>query len=279
MNDRPTLTLAYLAHAPESAALVLEQIDPREAAHFLDEIPARFAAPVVGFMSAWAGARCIELLSPHRAAAILQNLAFHDSAGLVRLIGAEKHEPVFDALPVRLARRLRNALRYPAGSVGAWIDPEIPSLPHAASVGDAIRSLGNAAVASHVFLHHHDSGRFAGSVALASLIRSNPARSLAELPVVRIQPLSSRATLSSVAFLQEWDDYLMLPVIGRNQAVVGGLSRASLRKGMQEHRTSRHSVPGSMTGHLVSALATTATGLLHVLAETDPSIRQEHKNA
>lgn len=274
-----TLTLAFLSHAPQSAAQVLNEIAPQQAAAFLEEIPARIAAPAVGYMSSWSAARCMELLSPHRAAAILQNLDFHDCAGLMRLIAEQGHAAVFEALPARLARRLRNALQYPAGSVGAWIDPEIPAFADTASVGDAARYLTNAPAASHVFLHYRDNGRFAGAVSVTTLMRSEPARALSELPLLRIRPLSSRATLTSVAFLDDWDDFLMLPVIGRSKTVVGGLSRASLRKGMHEHRSVRQVDPGTMTGQILSALATTCAGLLQVVVDTAQSPPKEQENA
>ena len=278
MTDQ-TLTLAFLSHAPQSAAQVLNEIAPRQAAAFLEEIPARIAAPAVGYMSSWSAARCMELLSPHRAGAILQNLDFHDCAGLMRLIAGPRHAALFDALPARLARRLRNALKYPAGSVGAWIDPEIPAFADTASVGDATRYLANASAASHVFLHYVDNGRFAGAVSVTALMGSQPARSLSELPLLRIPPLSSRATLTSVAFLDAWDEFLMLPVIGRSKTVVGGLSRAGLRKGMHEHRKVREVIPGTMSGQILSALATTCSGLLQVVVDTRQSPQQEQENA
>jgi len=278
MIDR-TLTLAFLSHAPESAAQVLNEIAPRQAADFLEEIPARIAAPTVGYMSSWSAARCMELLSPHRAAAIFQNLDFHDCAGLMRLLAAEQLAAVLDALPARLARRLRSGLRYPAGSVGAWIDPEIPAFADSASVGEAVLYLTNASAASHVFVHYKDNGRFAGAASVTSIMRSEPERALSELPLLRIRPLSSRATLASVAFLDAWDEYLMLPVIGRSKTVVGGLSRASLRKGMHEHRRAREVSPGTMTGQILSALATTCSGLVQVVVDTRQSPQQEQKNA
>jgi Mg/Co/Ni transporter MgtE len=280
MADNPDLTLAFLAHAPQSAAQVLEEIEPEQAAAFLEDIPARIAAMAVGYMSSWTGARCIERLTPPRAAAILTNLQFHDCAGLVRLVAMPRRNAILENLPGRLARRLRNALTYPAGSVGAWIDPEIPAFAVTATVGDALRYLETAGVASHVFLHTEDGGRFAGSIPVTTLMRSRAGRVLSELPVSRDRPLSSRAMLASVAFLEEWDEFLMLPVIGRQQSMVGGLSRASLRKGMHEYRNTRELIPGTITGQLLSALATTCSGLLHLVANGDrPPARQEKNSA
>lgn len=275
MPEHPKLTLAFLTHAPQSAAQVLEEIEAGHAAAFLEEVPARVAAPVVGCMSSWPAARCIELLGTPRAAAVLYNLPFHDSAGLLRLIGPERRATILDELPARLSRRLHNALTYPASSVGAWIDPEIPAFPDSASVADSFRYLSNAPVASHLFLHDEDNGRFTGAIPVTALMRSNGASPLSELPVRRIRPLSSRATLSSVAFLEEWDEFLMLPVVGRRDTVVGGLSRAGLRKGLHEHRRTGDVIPGSMTGHVLSAFATTCAGLLRVATHArEPSQRE-----
>lgn len=275
MPDNPRLTLAFLSHAPRSAAQVLEEIEPVQSAAFLEEIPARISAPVVADMSSWTAARCIERLTAPRAAALLHNLPFHDTAGLLRLIAPERRAAILDALPARLSRRLHNALTYPAASVGAWIDPEIPAFPESASVSDTFRYLSNAPVASHLFLHAEDDGRFAGAIPVTALMRSDGARPLSELPTRRMQPLSSRATLGSVAFLGEWDEFLMLPVVGRKHTLVGGLSRAGLRKGLHEHRTTREVIPGTMTGELLSALATTLAGMLRIATHVQRPLRRE----
>lgn len=275
MPEHPKLTLAFLTHAPQSAAQVLEEIEPGQAAALLEEIPARISAPVVGDMSSWTAARCIERFAPHRAAAVLHSLPFHDTAGLLRLIPGEPRAAILEALPARLSRRLHNALTYPAGSVGAWIDPEIPAFPESASVADTFRYLSNAPVASHLFLHDVDDGRFTGAIPVTALMRSDGARTLSGLPIRRIRPLSSRATLGSVAFLDEWDEFLMLPVVGRKRTLVGGLSRAGLRKGLHEHRTARQVIPGSMTGQVLSALATTFAGVLHIATHAERPLRRE----
>lgn len=275
MPEHPRLTLAFLAHAPESAAQVLEEIDAEQAAAFLAEVPARIAAPVIGSMSSWTAARLVAHLAPERAAAVLHNLHFHDTAGIVRLIESERAAAVLDALPGRLSKRLHNALTYPAGSVGAWIDPEIPAFADTASVADTFRYLSNVPLASHLFLHDEEDGRFAGAIPVTALMKSDGARPLAELPISRVRPLSSRATLSSVAFLDEWDEFLMLPVVGRKQTVVGGLSRAGLRKGLHEHRTARELVPGSMASHVLAAFATTCVGLARIAAQTNSQTQRE----
>ncbi|HZW59100.1 MAG TPA: hypothetical protein VFE85_02305 [Woeseiaceae bacterium] len=270
MSRGTALTLAFLAHAPDSAAQVLEQLDAEEAAAFIDEIPARHAGAAVRHMSPWIAARCLELVSAERAAAILGNLAFHDSAGLLRLIDSRRHAAILDAMPASRARRLAAALSYPTGSIGAWIDPDVPSFATSATAADATKYLRQAQAASHVFLHHPESGRFAGAVPALSVLQRHAGTRLEELPLVPVTPLSSRASLASAAARDDWDEFLVLPVTGRNRTLVGGLSRASYRRGIGEVRRNRAVVSGSLGGQLLAAFGVTVNGLLRLLTHGQP---------
>lgn len=262
---RPTLTLAYLKHAPASAAQVLERLTSESAAAFLDDVPARLAATVVAEMSPWHGSRALSLMPLARAAAVLQQLPFHDSVGLLRLMPSGLHAKLFDEFPARRASRLKSALRYPVGSVGAWLDPDIPAFPESATVADALAYIRHSEEDNHVFLQADASGDFLGALPVGRLLRNDPEMRLGDLPHEKLMPLSSRASLTSASANADWQRYLVLPVIGRGRAMVGGLARASLSRGLNERQARTTDAAPSIPLQVLSMLGIVCAGLLKAL--------------
>jgi Mg/Co/Ni transporter MgtE len=261
MNSPSSLTLAYLEQAPASAAKALQEMGIGEAAAFLGTVPARVAAPVVNAMIPAMSARCLERLEAPRSAAILRTLAHHDATTLLRLVRVEKRNTVLAELPTLMAKRLHRSLQHSVNSVGAWTDPDIPLLSPDHTVDDALRYLRDTRTASHIFLESASNGRFLGAISVHELLSSERVTPLGQLPIHEVTPLSSSAALASVGFHPAWDDYLVLPVVGRRYNVLGGLSRTALRRGVHEHSATQIGA-GSVLGSVVAALLLTGAGLM-----------------
>lgn len=259
---RPELTLAFLTHYPASAADVLQELEPASAAAFLEDVPTRLAAAVVGRMVPWHGARTLRALPPSQAAAILLQMPFYDGAGVMRLVPADAREPLFDELPARRAHRLRRALRFPAGSVGAWIDPDIPAFPRATTAAEALRYVEHSEDDNHVFIQDDDSGAFAGALPVGRLLKCKRTTTLGELAFDRVLPIPARSSLASAAAHPDWDRYLVLPVTGRAKSMVGGLSRSSLMKGLAERRSGTDRRHTSVLVAMLTMLGVVSGGLL-----------------
>lgn len=107
-----------------------------------------------------------------------------------------------------------------------------------------------------------------GAVSVGDLVRSDPQTKLSEIMDPGVQALSNRATLASVADQPQWDDYPMLPVVGRRKQVLGGLSRSSLSKGLEEDRVFRPGLaPSSVLTELFIGYFVTCSGLLRLVSE------------
>lgn len=261
MSSKDKLTLTFLDRLPRAAARALQELSPEEAAAFLETVPARISAPVLNEMIPWNAARQLELISAPRTAMVLRELPFADTTSLARLMRPEARAIVFEALPTRYAGRLNAALRYPTHQVGAWIDPQVPTLSAQNTAADALRVLRAADPVSHVFVEEEAHGAYLGTIAVRDVLRALIGTPLGELRIARTAPLSNRASLASVAFDARWDEFLYLPVVGRRGNLLGGLSRRTLREATQEHASPRERRGHALFYELGGALLLTCSAL------------------
>jgi Mg/Co/Ni transporter MgtE len=265
MSDHSALTVAFLHEAPRAAAQELQRLRLAEAAALVESVPTRIGIPVLTSMIPWHCARLLEALTAAKAGGVLRQLSFADSVSLMRLVNVERRESILDALPTRFARRLRGALTYAENQVGAWTDPEVPTLSLTDTVGDALRVLQASEPASHVFVESEGHEKFVGTISVMEILRGSESAELGRLAVESCAPVSNRDALSSLAFDARWDDYLHLPVVGRRGNLLGGLSRKTLRQALHpQHRpvAASRRTPAAV---LLRALGTTSIALLRVI--------------
>ena len=271
MNKDTELSLAYLGHAPRSAARVLQGLDVGSAADYLESVPARLAAPVLDSMGSWHAARLLDALPASRAAMVLRQLPFTDVTNMVRLVRQERRERILEELPRRMAGRLRNALIYPRHQAGAWLDPEVPVARTNDTADDALGVLrASRRNVSHVFLESHVDGTYAGAVPVREVLSAGPGTNLDQLRIDAREGVSNRASLSSVSADGRWHEFLYLPVTGRRRNLLGGLSRAALREGMHEQALAPESGDWLVLRKITAALLATCSGILKA------SIRPSH---
>jgi Mg/Co/Ni transporter MgtE len=270
MTSEPNLTLAFLESQPRSAAEAIEGIDREDAAAFLETVPGRIAGPVIGSMAPWLAAEIVELLPPAAAAGLIRNMAYQDAAGVLRLLDKDELAAVLDQLPKGINRNFRKSLNYPTGTVGAWVEHAVTTFGADDTVGDGLKFVRQRRrqVGSHLFVVD-DENSFLGAVRVGDLLATSAKAPLREAMKSSVQPLSNRALLRSIGAAPEWDEYLMLPVVGRKGNVVGGLTRMGLRRGLAADRTTVTSfVSGGLWTHLLSNYLITCAGLMQLI--TDP---------
>lgn len=275
MTEVPTLTLAFLESQPRAAAQVLEALDPSDAAAFLEEVPGRIAALTLERMAALPCSARVGLLSPEAAAGVLRQMSYQQATGILRALDHARCEAILEHLPVRLREDFRRSLRYPAGSVGAWMDHRVAALPADRTVAEALTYARQHAndVAFHLFVVGED-GELEGAVPLPALLGAETTRALASLASSNVAPLSSSATLRSAAGRVEWDEYPVMPVVGRGRKLVGSLPLRLLRRGLEAEQRPLASAGGeSLLVRLAGAYLVTCAGLL-AFAAGAPSATQ-----
>lgn len=233
MTEVPPLTIAYLDRLPGSAAQVIESMQSTDAAALFEAVPTRILVPVVEKMEKWPAALCLQLLPSERAAAIVAGVSYQSATVLLRLAAAERRDAILEQLPSALARDLKESLRYPRNTVGAWMDLSVPTLSLATTVEAAIVVLraANGRMADPIFVVDEDQ-HLAGVLYAEALLRHAGTTGIADLIETGLAPLFARTLLRDAAGLAAWDDYSCLPVASRLGQMLGTLARSDLKRGL-----------------------------------------------
>jgi len=266
MSELPELTLAYLRQRPESAARALEGLASEEAAVIMLRAPSRIAAPVLAAMTTLCAARCVARMPPDVAAAHCDELPWSDSAGVLRALDRSARDALLSELPEGKARRFRRSLDYVDDTIGAWVELDAASMPADRSVADADRLLaGTPNYAESHLLLTDASQRYVGAVTLGSLLSSVPAASLEMMAVRDIRPLRDTASLASALAAVDWERSTILPVVNHRGELLGGLTRRTLRRALQDMNEAGRDESLSLFSHLLKAYLSSGEGLLRLL--------------
>lgn len=274
MSKAPLLTIAYLEQLPESSGRVIAGMAPQDAAAFFATLPTRIVAPVVERMEKWPVALCLQYLPIEQAAAILRAISYQDALVLLRLTPIERRVEVLGQLPSRLAGDLTASLRYPRNCVGAWMDMSAPSLSLAATVKDALAVVraSQEPVGDSIFVVD-DGHHLAGLVRAETLLRHSPSTRLVDIMQTGLKPLFARMLLREAASVSAWDDFLRVPVAGRNGQLLGTLSRRDMSRGLTTIATKSDATASDapIWSHLGKAFIVSLAGLVRVLGQDNAS--------
>lgn len=273
MASSVALSYTFLDTHPADAARVLEHLAPAEAAALLQSAPLRLAAPVLRQMLPLAGARCLEQLDEAETVGLLRGVGAQAGVALLRYCSAEHRARLLVQLPTALSLTYELLLGYAQGTVGAWMDPRTLALPSDMTVGEAlerVRRADEALVADPFVIDRKQ--RLLGYVELADLLRAESVTALVRLVRPCSHRLPDQAMLSGLREHPGWRLASTLPVVERDDRLVGAFTHAALQRALsleESTPTPQHAVAtlasiSSAYWFGVSALIQIIVGLLPV---------------
>lgn len=261
------IAAAFAEHEPEAAARALEEIPSEGAALFLASLEAGQAAKLVEQMSPGPAARRLSAMEAKPAAAILMELDSRGCVEVLRVCNAEARQSLLAELPARRVQHFRRSIAYTLDTVGAWIDYDVAALPGTRSVADALQLLRQR--------RREDDGQifvlrggtlYAGVVTTAALLHAKADTPLSRIADRSVRALSDAADVDEVEHLDDWDLCALLPVTAPDGSLLGGLSRAGLRRALRSvFPQLPPTQPDSLVAHLFIAYLRTGTEMLRLL--------------
>jgi len=216
------------SHAPE-AARALEGLPVQDTAQFFAALPARLAATVVRHMSPPYCAKVFEQLGDEQATGLFRVVGPQVAAQIIQQFAQDRQGRLLAQLPVGAAVAIRLLVGYPAGTCGASMNPWPLALTpdtHAAEALEQVRRY-EGEIGDCVFVTD-EQRRLRGVVGLHALVRAERGRELSAIMGAPHHFLSALATATTAVRHPGWDEYHVLPVVEREDRLVGALHRHAL---------------------------------------------------
>lgn len=268
MNNANAISLAFLKRQPKAAAELLRDFEPEQAAEFLRRTPAALVTPVIHEMASWPAARVLSLMPKPSAAKILRELPSTEAETLLRLMPSELRDRVLTHMPASVAKSFRSKLAFPVSTIGAWMDTGVPFFTKDNSVDDCLELVKRqqsrlAGVLTVVDYSRH----LVGLVQIEKLLTSEGSQTLAQLLETDVEALPARATLWEVQHNEGWVRFPTLPVVDRNNILLGVLTHSALKAGTAKSRqTLAKGFKFSLIANMARAFFVVCSGLIGVIS-------------
>ena len=230
------LSARLVGDYPAEAARILEDATPEVVAEALRALPVPAATAMLKAMTPHAAADGLACLDREAAAARMEALPLEVAAALLLRFDAGARVELVRALPRKISVPLRMVLRFPAGSVGTLIDPQVVTARAETRVGEAIEIARRAPALLRKYLYVlDDEHRLSGTVDARQCLLQAPSTPVGRLADAEPPPLRARASLREASRNPLWERFSVLPVVDHRGVFLGVLRRASLRRAMAEN--------------------------------------------
>jgi magnesium transporter len=274
------LALAFLQSHADQAAAILEQQPMDQVAEFLMQVPLTQASAVIQKMLPQYAARLCKSLPTSTSAGLLAGMDFSSIVAIIRHSEVDIKKQLLGSLPDKTTIACRLLLNYPEDSAGAWMLTNITTLPDDCSIEEALARLIDDKEATTVDTTYvvNRSKIIKGSVTSIDLLRATTNSAISMVMHKNPEAISARTSLISAVNYPVWNNHGTIPLVNRNQQLVGVLQHADMRKGLNQIAAtitpSESSNPVSgifeVYGHSLIALINTVAEGTH----SDPLRRQ-----
>ncbi len=218
------------------AKAILVPVQPADIAEAIEGLPEAMHALAFRLLSKDEAIAVYEYLDYSIQEQLLEELKSQDVRDIVDKMSPDDRARLFDELPAKVVNRLLEQLSpaertataqllgYEADTAGRIMTPELISLKENFTVSQAIERIRRLAKASEMiyYLYVTDAARhLTGIVSLRELVTSQPDEAIAEIMTRDVVFVHTDTDQEEVAKLIQRYDFLAVPVVDREQRLVG----------------------------------------------------------
>lgn len=220
----------------QEAKQVMVQVQPVDIAEVIEGLPKVMQAIAFRLLPKAKAIEVYEYLDSSVQQSLIEEFQSQDILDIVDKMSPDDRARLFDELPATVVRRLveqltpaqREAtallLGYKAKTAGHIMTPEYISLKETLTVGETLERIRGLARATEIIYYLYVTNvehRLNGIVSLRDLVTAQPERTLGELMNCDVVYVDTDTDQEEVARLIQRYDFLAVPVVDREQRLVG----------------------------------------------------------
>ncbi|MES1024226.1 magnesium transporter [Gloeocapsa sp. BRSZ] len=220
----------------QGAKAILEPVQPADIAEAIEGLPEAMQAIAFRLLSKSEAIEVYEYLDSSVQEALIVEFKSQDVLDIVDKMSPDDRARLFDELPAKFVTRLLEQLSpaerqataqllgYEAGTAGRIMTPELISLKEnftAAQALERIRRLANATETIYYLYVTDAARRLTGILSLRELVTAQPQQTIGEIMTREVVFVYTDTDQEEVARLIQRYDFLAVPVVDREQRLVG----------------------------------------------------------
>jgi magnesium transporter len=207
-----------------------------------------------------------------KASEILEWLPVETAALSLRSMDRTLRESILAALSGRRSQALTSLVRFPAGTAGSLMDPEVLALPQDLTAREALARVREAAGNARYNLYIVDRDQtLVGVINLHELLMARAGERLSSLMQTKVHRLPARADRHAIASHPGWREVHALPVVDEGGVYLGAIRYRTLKLLEDQLRGSRSDE--AATARALGGLLRAGAGAMleAMVASTPPS--------
>lgn len=230
-----------LRRHPADVADLLSALREEEAVELLRRLYLRRAAAApLGEMDPEEAARLLAELNRDEAIHILSHMDPDDAADLLAELPVETVREILSRLEARKAQMLRALLAYPPNTAGGLMSPEVLVLPPHLSAQEAIEEIRRRAEELETVYYAYvvdEKNRLLGVLSLRDLVLARPETPIEQIMNREVVSLPAEMDVEEVARIFDKYNYLALPVVDKENRLLGIVTVDDVMDVMREEAT------------------------------------------
>ena len=231
------LSRYFLQEHPRESARILEKYTAEMLSQYFEELPDDLVAGLIHHLSPDLALSCLTELPTERSAKILVHLGVDDAGRILSRMKLNPKNTILSHMPATVSRRLKLILKYPVGTVGHYMSPDIFIATEDMLIGDLIRLAKSAEseLLDKIFIVDHQQ-ILVGVIDVKNMMLTDADKMVQQIMKVPDTVLNVRTNLEYVKSNPNWQFEEFLPVVDQKNTLIGVLKRSIMNEVLSDEQ-------------------------------------------